>query len=178
MLALNVDEGLVLRHRRPVSLLYPNHYSHAIPKFRYSEQTGEITVTFEADPAYPDSSNGLWRTMTYNLTAIPMRKPRTFLDDASEAISSVLRSPLSLFSVGGARSEHEVNEEFNLREDELEERDWGEDAEVDDSPENMRKVKVVASTEEDLRELGNQARIRRMWEVLPLRTSARRHTGK
>lgn len=174
------DEGLVLRHRRPVSYPYPNHYSHPVPQFRYSEKTGEISVTFEADPAYPDppsSSNNVWRTKSYNLTAMPMRKPRSFMDDATEVLSSALRSPLSLFSPG-AHSEQKLNEEFNLREDELEERDRGEDAEVDDSPEDVRKVKVIGFTEDDVKELGDKARIRRMWEVVPLRTSARKQGGK
>lgn len=68
-----------------------------------------------------------------------------------------------------------MDDEFNLREDELEEQDKGEDAEVNDSPEDIRKVKVVGCTEADLKQLGEKARIRRMWDVVPLRTSTRKH---
>lgn len=98
------------------------------------------------------------------------------MDDATEVLSSALRSPLSLFSPSA--STQKLDDEFNLREDELEERDRGEDAEVDDSLEDIRKVKVIGFTEDDVKELGDKARIRRMWEVVPLRTSARRQAGK
>ncbi|TFY60503.1 hypothetical protein EVG20_g7388 [Dentipellis fragilis] len=170
------DGRLVLRHRRPISKPYPNAYSHPLPQFHFSAQSGELTATFETNPEYPaHPTNSQWRVKSYHVTAMPMRKPRTFLDDASEALTSALRSPLSLFS-GAARpdtSEH-VNEAFDLRPDELLEHDRGEAAEVDDSPEAIRHVRVIGMTEEEARGLGEKARNRRRWSVQSLRrTSAR-----
>ncbi|KAA1477294.1 hypothetical protein DENSPDRAFT_844509 [Dentipellis sp. KUC8613] len=176
--AIDIEDGrLVLRHRRPISRPYPNAYSHPLPQFHFSAQLGELTATFSTNPEYPaHPTNAQWRTKSYHVTAMPMRKPRTFLDDASEALTSALRSPLSLFSGAAPRpdtSEH-VNEAFDLRPDELLEQDRGEAAEVDDSPEAIRHVRVIVTTAEEARGLGEKARNRRRWSVHPLRrTSAR-----
>ncbi|THH13014.1 hypothetical protein EW146_g7163 [Bondarzewia mesenterica] len=178
--AIDVENGrLVLRHRRPISQPYPNAYSHPLPHFHYSAETGEITVEFETDPAYPDppttgTIGQAWWNKSYHLTAMPMRKPRTFIDDASELLSSAIRLPLSLFSGGAPQPPSKADEQFDLREDELEEQDRGEDAEVDDSPELTRKVRVIATTDAEARELGEKARNRRCWLVSPLRRTAAR----
>ncbi|KAJ7757545.1 WD40 repeat-like protein [Mycena metata] len=92
--AIDIEgDRLVLRHRRPVSLPYPNAYSHPLPKFSYSAETGEISGAFRA----------------FILASIPLRKPRTILDDAQAFISSAITAPLSFFS--GAPSPKATPEE-------------------------------------------------------------------
>ncbi|KAI0066418.1 WD40 repeat-like protein [Artomyces pyxidatus] len=172
--AIDVEDGrLVLRHRRPFSEPYPNASSHPLPQFRYSSNTGEITVTFASDPAYPSgpAASTAWKNKTYYLTSIPERKQRTFIDDASAAIGSVLSSPLSLFSVTPPEVTAGADEAFNLREDEVAEQERGEEAEDDDSPAQNRKVRVVGATEEDTLAMGVKARHRRRWQIVPLRTA-------
>ena len=147
-----VDGRPVLRHRRPVSQPYPNAYSHPLPHFHYSPLPGHITVTFDSDPSYPTYSNpnGPWCHKTYYLTSIPQRKPRTLIDDASEAISTALRSPMSLFSLPlpniQPANPAAQQDTFDLREDEIEEQERGEENEVDDDPEKGRKARVVGTT--------------------------------
>jgi len=52
--AVDVENGaLVLRRRRPITTSYPNATSHPLPAFGYNPVTGQITVQFEYDPAYP-----------------------------------------------------------------------------------------------------------------------------
>jgi len=176
--AIDVEDGrLILRHRRPVSFPFPNAYSHPLPQFHHSPRTGEITVTFDYDPTYPTHSapSAAWRDKSYHLTAMPTRKPRTFIDDASEMLSSAFQAPFSLFSgTPKPQTETQVNEAFDLREDELLEQDRGEYAEVDDSPTPGRKVRVIGTTEEDARSLGAKARGRRQWRVMPLRRTAKK----
>lgn len=75
-----------------------------------------------------------------------MRKPRTLLDDASEAINSVIANPLSpltsIFGGGTAKATTQdvQNNDIDLREDEVLEEDRGEGEEADDSPELLRRV--------------------------------------
>jgi WD repeat-containing protein 23 len=173
-----IDGELLLRHRRPVSHPYPNKYSHPLPRFCFHSDTGNVTVAFSTDPAYPDIPNpttGAWRNKTYYLTSIPERQPRGILDDAADAIAHAFSAPLSLFS----SSQHlsavpEPGAAFDLRNDEYEEQERPEDAEVDDAEEMSRKVRMVGTTAEEDRRLGTQARVRRVWEILPLRTVSKR----
>ncbi|KAI0319055.1 hypothetical protein OF83DRAFT_1112585 [Amylostereum chailletii] len=183
--AVDIEDGCpVLRHRRPVSPPYPNAYSHPLPQFHYSSLTGHITVTFESDPAYPDypNPNGPWRYKTYYLTSIPERRPRTLMDDASDAIATAFRSPMSLFSIPNLQniqmptSPSAPQETFDLREDEIEEQDRAEENEADDSPEKGRKARVVGTREEEDKRLGESAKRRRLWEVLPLRRAPAKTT--
>ena len=105
---------------------------------------------------------------------MPLRRPRTILDDASDAITSVFAGPLSpITSIFGASSRSSTvqevyNSDIDLREDEVLEEDRGEGEEVDDSPELRRDVRVIAvgDHETGLTELTKR---RRAWEVLPLR---------
>ena len=101
-----------------------------------------------------------------------MRKPRSLLDDASEILSLAIQSPFSLFTGKAAPTAAEVKENFDLREDELLEQDREDDAEVDDSPDFKRYVHVIGTTNEEARSLGDKARNRRQWIVLPLRRTA------
>lgn len=60
----------------------------------------------------------------------------------------------------------------DLHDEEVVEEEWGEEAEVDDSPELYRNVRVssINNLEEDAG-LVEKARNRRRWQVVPLRTS-------
>jgi len=181
--AIDIEgDRLVLRHRRPVSLPYPNAYSHPLPKFSYSAETGEITVHFACDPAYPPPSavpSDAWRKKTFILASIPLRKPRTILDDAQAFLSSAIAAPLSFFS--GAPSPKATPEEvfsthIDLGEDEVLEEERGEEAEVDDSPEWGRRVRVLAivNKSREERDVVEKARNRRRWQITALRkTDAR-----
>ncbi|KAF9024114.1 hypothetical protein BDZ89DRAFT_989442 [Hymenopellis radicata] len=145
------DDRLVLRHRRPVSLPFPNPYSHPLPKFSYNKETAEIHVEFSCDPTYPPRASarisGSWKGQTYLLASIPVRRPRTILDDATEFISSTLAAPFSLFSGNtspqSATPEDVFQNGVDLKEEEVLEEDRGEEAEVDDSPELSRSVRML-----------------------------------
>lgn len=174
------DGRLVLRHRRPLTHPYPNAYSHPLPRFRYNGGTGLLTVEFAGDPEF--ASGTAWRARTFYLTALPRRRPRTLLDDASDAFASAFRTPLSLLGgVHGVPAHNPTaagtDDTFNLREDEVEEQERGEDAEVDDDPARDRAVRVIGLTPEEHHELSEKAWARRRWEVVPLRSTARRHSG-
>lgn len=172
------DDCLVLRHRRPISLPFPNTYSHPLPRFSYNQETAEIHVEFLCDPSFPPPSarnSGSWKRKVYLLASIPLRKPRTILDDATQFISSTFAAPLALFS--GKSSPQATPEDVSqngvdLNEDEVLEEERGEEAEVDDSPELSRSVRVlsIANTVEDDEHLVDKARNRRRWQVIPLRT--------
>ncbi len=182
------DGKLVLRHRKPVSYPYPNSYSHPLPRFSYSQITSEITVTFEGDPTYPPPSSQpseAWKNKRYLLTSVPLRKPRTIIDDASEFISTSIAAPLmelsNIFSVGGAstrghaderlpaRPEEVFDGEIDLMENEVVEEERGEEGEVDDSPELGRKVVVVGILADEKGRVSRLAKARRTWTVHPLR---------
>jgi hypothetical protein len=108
-----------------------------------------------------------------------MRKPRTILDNASEFIASSILTPIS-FLTGTpapppARPDEVFNGDIDLNEDEVLEEEKGEEAEVDNSPEQGRKVRVIAvpTDEKDMLDLllTEKARNRRRWVVTPLRTT-------
>ncbi|KAF8973489.1 hypothetical protein BDZ97DRAFT_1900333 [Flammula alnicola] len=166
--AIDVEcDRIVLRHRRPVSLPFPNAYAHPLPKFSYSSKTAEISITFTCDPSYPPpgaQASNTWQGKTYLLTSIPMRKPRTIIDNASEFITSSILTPSPSLQ---ARPDEVFNGDIDLAEDEVVEEERGEEAEVDDSSEPGRKVRVVAvpTAEKNMLDLN-----RRRWVVTPLRT--------
>lgn len=180
------DERLVLRHRRPVSHPFPNPYSHPLPRFSYDGATQLITVTFAFDPTYPttaspDTARSTWKDKMYVLTALPLRKPRTIIDDASELLTSAISAPLSFFSGRAAPATPRPDEVFSsgdidLREDEILEQERSEEGEVDDSLEKFRHVRVVGVAKEDEQILGEKAKARQQWIVMPLR-SVRSRTG-
>lgn len=116
---------------------------------------------------------------------MPKRKPKSLL-------SSVLSSPFSAFGLPTPKSptanatiEDMRDSGLDLREDELEERDWEETEEVDDSPDGHRHVRVIGIARpsgfqgdgDGETGLSLAARERRTWEVLPLR-NARATTSK
>ncbi|KAF9486329.1 hypothetical protein BDN70DRAFT_916172 [Pholiota conissans] len=180
--AIDVEgDCIVLRHRRPVSLPFPNSYAHPLPKFSYSSQTGEISVNFMCDPSYPASgapTSNAWQGKTYLLTSIPLRKPKSIIDNAAEFITSNIFAPISHLAGAPAsppaRPDEVFNGDIDLTEDETLEEERGEEAEVDDSPELGRKVRVLAvpTQDKDVLDLmlSEKARSRRKWVVTPLRT--------
>ncbi len=182
-ISLFLDDRLVLRHRRPVSLPFPNSYSHPLPKFSYNKETAELHVEFSCDPTYPPRasvrSSGSWKAKAYLLASIPVRRPRTILDDATQLISSTLAAPFSFFS--GTTSPNSTPEDVSqngvdLKEEEVLEEDRGEEAEVDDSPEMSRPVRMltIANSAMDDHHLVENARNRRRWQIVPLRTVSAR----
>ncbi|KAI0308330.1 hypothetical protein B0F90DRAFT_1681935 [Multifurca ochricompacta] len=178
--AIDIEDGrLVLRHRRPLIQPYPNAYSHPLPRFRYNGGTSLLTIEFECDPAFVGGT--AWQAQTFFLTALPRRRPRTLLDGATDALTSVLRSPLSLLGGPPIPSRDPiaagVDDTFNLREDEVEEQERGEEAEVDDDPARDRAVRVIGLAPEEHHELSDKAWTRRRWEVVSLRATAARHSG-
>jgi DDB1- and CUL4-associated factor 11 len=158
---------------------YPNVYSHPLPRFRYNSATGLLTAEFDCDPEF--GSGTAWRAQTFYLTALPRQRPRTLLDGASDALVSAFRAPLSLLG-GVSASAHDLtaagtDDTFNLREDEVQEQERGEDSEVDDDPARDRPVRVIGLTREEHQQLSHEAWARRRWEVIPLRSTAARSSG-
>ena len=171
-----------MRHRRPTTYPYPNKASHPYPKFRYNKESGEITVHFEYDPAYPkpaEPKSDAWKSKTYVLTSVPMRRPRTALEDAGQFITTNIFGPIiSGFGVHPptpvqATPEEVFDGKIELKDDEVVEEERREEDEVDDSPELVRKLKVLAIVDKDVSDktLSDKAKERRKWVVTGLRKS-------
>lgn len=177
-LGMITDGRLVLRHRRPLTQPYPNAYSHPLPRFRYDGHTGRLIVEFENDPEFAGGT--AWRAKTFYLTALPRPRPRTILDDATNVLASAFRAPLSLFGSPSIPAHDSIaagtDDTFNLRQEEVEEQDRGEDAEANDDPARNRAVRVIGLTRQEHLELSDKAWARRQWEVLPLRNTAARYS--
>lgn len=177
-------DRLVLRHRRPATYPYPNRFSHPFPKFKYSQHTGEITVHFETDPSYPEpgeATSDAWKSKTYVLTSVPLRKPRTVLDDASQFFTTNIFRPIGA-AFGGATGHAATAEEvatLELRGDEVLEEEKREEDEVDDSAEVFRRLRVVALADkaDSDKTMTEKARRRRQWVVRGLRKSNARTGG-
>lgn len=177
---------MVLRHRRPVTHPFPNAFSHPLPRFSFDAKTGQIVVTFATDPSYPTDANfsttmSEWKDKTYVLSSIPLRKPRTIIDDASQAITSAINMPFALLtgrSAAPATPEAVFSSGYiDLREDEILESERGEEGEVDDSLEQLRRVRVLGLTQEDSILLGEKAKARQQWLMLPIRKTRRGTAG-
>jgi DDB1- and CUL4-associated factor 11 len=95
-------------------------------------------------------------------------------------LASAFRAPLSLFGNPSITAHDSIaagtDDIFNLRQEEVEEQDCGEDAEADDDPALDRGVRVIGLTRQEHLELSDKAWARRQWEVLPLRTTAARYS--
>lgn len=143
-------------------------------------------MTFAFNPAYPSTATqetalSAWRDKIFLLTAIPLRKPRSIIDDASEVLTSAISAPFSFFSGRQVPATPHPDEVFSsgdidLREDEILEQERSEEGEVDDSPEKFRELRVVGVAKEDEQVAGEKAKARRQWIVIPLR-STRSRTG-
>ncbi|KAF8665471.1 hypothetical protein AX16_000489 [Volvariella volvacea WC 439] len=178
--AIDVEGGeLVLRHRRPVSHPFPNAYAHPLPQFSYNQQTGEITVTFASDPSYPPpgtKTSNEWRNKTYVLVSIPLRRPKSVLENATQLLSNAFSSPFSRITgrpAAKAHSPDEVLGDIDLGEDEILEEEKGLEGETDDSPEPGRAVRVVGIVDKEMwdKEAPREAFNRRRWQVFALRTT-------
>lgn len=178
---ISTGDRLVLRHRRPVSYPFPNAYAHPLPTFAYSADTGEISVNFASDPTYPIPSpsgspaSNSWKAKTYLLASVPLRKPRTIIDDAADFLTSAITTPFSFLS-GQTPTTHATPEEvfsgvIDLDENEVIEEERGEEAEADDSTELGRKVRMltIIRGREGSHASGEKARNRRRWEIISLR---------
>ncbi|KAI1788787.1 WD40 repeat-like protein [Ganoderma leucocontextum] len=176
------DEGLVLRHRKPVTYPFPNAESHPLPRFAYHPSTRELTVTFAYDPSYPasrrESASGVWKTKTYYLSAVPVRKPPTLIDNASALLTAAVAGGMSLFgpTTTNATPDEVFDGQIDLNESDLAEQDRNEAEEIDDSPDWLRPVKAIGLTTEEAIGVSDEAKLRRQWEILPLR-HIRRLTG-
>ena len=175
----------MLRHRRPISHPFPNKYSHPLPRFSYDPATRHINVTFAFDPDYPatgsrDAALSTWKDKVFMLTAIPMRKPKSVIENASELLASAVALPFSFFGQATASSprpdEVFTTGDIDLREDEILETERSEEGEVDDSPEKYRQVRAIGVAKEDEDIAGEKAKVRRQWIVTPLR-AVRNRTG-
>lgn len=100
------------------------------------------------------------------------------MEDVTEAVTNVFAVPLtplaSLFGKAPAPSatvEDVYRGDIDLREDELLEEDRAEGEEIDDSPENIRRVRVIGVAEGEDLSLTEATKLRRRWEVLPIRRS-------
>ncbi|KZV99025.1 hypothetical protein EXIGLDRAFT_726508 [Exidia glandulosa HHB12029] len=179
--AIDVEGGkLVLRHRRPVTLPFPNAYSHPLPLFEYLSD-GAIAVRFPVSSSAP-------RDREFLVAALPSRRPRTILDNVADTLTSaattVLFAPLSLTglaSPGPSQTSHATVDEiegaeFTLQEHELADEDVVNEEDADDNPERVRHLRVF---QKDPRAaLGPQARARRQWEIVPiLREKVQTGTG-
>jgi len=184
--AIDVEgDHIVLRHRRPVSQPYPNAYSHPLPQFSYNQETQEISVSFSCDPTYspPGSApSNAWRRRRYILSSVPMKRPKSFIDNASAFLSATVTAPFSLFSGSVSTQPKSTPEEvfsgdIDLAEDEMLEQDRGEEGEVDDSLEPHRNLRLLSIDARAAPPEGTNARKRRQWQVLSLRRSAA-HRGR
>lgn len=174
---------IVLRHRRPVSQPYPNAYSHPLPQFSYSQETREIAVSFSCDPAYPSpgsAASSAWRRRRYILSSVPMKRPKSFIDDASAFLSATVAAPFSLLAGSISPQSKSTPEEvfggnIDLAEDEMLEQDRGEEGEVDDSPEPHRNLRLLSIDPGSTPPERTNARKRRQWQVSALRKSVAHH---
>ncbi|KAG8900615.1 Elongation factor 2 [Tulasnella sp. 403] len=146
-LPVDVEDGnLVLRRHRPVTWPFPNAYSHPLPRFSYDRSTGIIRLAFACDPMYPTStsaSSGAWRERDYILSALPRRRPKTFLENTSSFFSTTA-SKLTLNPFGGpvaSTSTTEVQKgDYDLKDDEVMEEERAQEEGDDDSPDHERKI--------------------------------------
>ncbi|KAF8683210.1 hypothetical protein RHS04_01802 [Rhizoctonia solani] len=195
--AVDIQDGhLVLRHRKPFILPFPNSESHPLPRITYVPSSKLIRATFACDPNYPppdarDPTNA-WRSRDYILSAIPLRKPPSFLENTMAMMSTIgasLSKPQALISgpsvapIATAFGHDDTSaSDFALRDDEVmeEERVGGED-DTDDSTELGRPVRVlevpIGWFEKGASKLTLAALRRRQWEVLPIH-SHKRKTGE
>ncbi|KAG8695082.1 hypothetical protein FRC09_009407 [Ceratobasidium sp. 395] len=194
--ALDVEGGrLVLRHRKPFTLPFPNSESHPLPRISYSNSSKLLRITFGCDPNYPPPSaadpTNAWRSVDYVVSAVPLQRPRSFLENTMAMMSTIgatLSKPQALLTntpaspVAAAFGHDDSAADFALRDDEVMEEDrvGGED-DTDDSTESGRPVRVlelpIGWLEKAGIKLSDDALRRRQWEVIPLQSHRRRTSG-
>jgi WD repeat-containing protein 23 len=141
-----------------------------------------------------------WKQKCYLLTSIPSRRPRTFVDDAADfftSSASMIAAPFASIPNPFAPAEPQIevmhdgdqdakvlNErvslehvrggEFDLLDEEVVEEERPEEAEIDDDPDPLRRVRVIGYRKRT--EVPNsKARDRKRWEILPIRKERRRY---
>ena len=140
-------------------------------------------MTFTTDPAYPgtDAVSDAWKVKSYILSSIPRRKPRSFVDDASEFLSSSVTNAFSFLSGGPvspkAKPDDVFNGEIDLQEDSILEQERGEELEVDDAPDWTRKIRMLSLGPKDLEMASQKASKRRKFQIIPLRKAAKIRSG-
>ncbi|KAG8745257.1 hypothetical protein FRC10_008430 [Ceratobasidium sp. 414] len=173
----------------------PKENSLVLPMRSPGADNQLLRVTFGCDPNYPppratDPTNA-WRSMDYVVAAVPVQRPRSFLENTMTMMSTIgatLSKPQALLANtpassvaaalghGGATAAY-----FALRDDEVLEEDRlrGEDY-VDDSPELGRPVHVlrlpIGWLEKAGARLSDEVMRRRQWVVEPL-LQRRRSSG-
>jgi len=163
---------LVVRHHRPITVPFPNAFSHPLPRFSYDTRCGLIRVTHRCDPTHPAPSaypSSLWKDRDHILTSVPLRRPQSVLQTTADFLSnaaSLLSGTLGGAS-GSAAPAHAGA--FDLRQDEVIEEERAPEDEDDDSPSHQREVRVLnLPTGWMEKERNLAARRRRQWEILPL----------
>lgn len=106
-----------------------------------------------------------------------MKRPKSFIDNASAFLSATVTAPFSLLSGSLSAQPQSTPEEvfggdIDLAEDEMLEQDRGEEGEVDDSPEPQRNLRLLSIVPGGTPPEGTNARRRRQWQVFALRRSA------
>ncbi|EUC63849.1 carbohydrate-binding module family 13 protein [Rhizoctonia solani AG-3 Rhs1AP] len=192
--AIDIEDGhLVLRHRKPFTLPFPNAESHPLPRITYVASSKLIRATFGCDPNYPppnapDPTNA-WRSKDYILGAIPVRKSRSFLENTMAMMSTIgasLSRPQALISgpsaapISTAFGHNDASaSDFALHDDEVleEERVGGED-DIDNNPEAGRPISLlelpIGWLEKGASKLSDAALRRRQWEVIPIHNHKRK----
>lgn len=145
---------------------------------------------FLCDPTYPlpgEPTSEAWRHKTYVLTSVPLKKPRSVLDDAStffatnvfRPIEGVLTRGLGGSAVGRSTAEEVQDASIEITDDDVVEEDRAEENEIDDSPELVRRVRVVGIVDKEKKDeyIGERMKRRRMWVVHGLRKSNARTGG-
>ena len=72
-----------------------------------------------------------------------------------------------------ATPEEVFDGQIDLNESDLAEQDRNEAEEIDDSPDWLRPVKAIGLSTEEAVGASDQAKLRRQWEILPLRHTKR-----
>jgi len=177
-LPIDVEENrLVIRHHRPITVPYPNEFSHPLPRFSYDAQSGLIRVAYSFDPTYPSPSaypSNLWKDRDYVLTSVPLRRPRTVLQATAEFFSNA--ASLVSGSLGGPSGATSMTQAsanaFDLREEEVIEEERAPEDEDDDSLSPQRDVRVLNLPIGWMeKERNMMARERRRWEISSLLAS-------
>lgn len=140
-------------------------------------------MLFSYDPTYPPPgsvTSNAWRRRKYILSSVPMKRPKSFIDNASTFLSATVAVPFSLLAGSISTQPKSTPEEvfdgnIDLAEDEMLEQDRGEEGEVDDSSEPHRNLRLLSIDPGDTPPKGTNARKRMQWRVSALRRSTAHH---
>ena len=119
------------------------------------------------------------RAKTFYIAGVRHRHPRTMiLDGASDVFTSAFRNPFSplpgTLVLESDPTTAGTDDTFNLREDEVEEQEHGEENKVGHDPAGDRAVCAIRLTLEGHNGLTDGAWVYRRWDVAPLCSTATR----